>query len=84
MHLANNSIQKKSKQFRNSLIPGNMWHSDTFVEYIKDKTGSTDLWYNQIQPQLKNIVVWALQSAQDMVSAVAWVVAVGCCAVLRH
>ena len=29
--------------------------------------GSRDLWDKQIQPQMENIVVWALQSAQDMV-----------------
>lgn len=34
MHLANNSIQKKSKKFKNLLIPGNMWHSDQFIDHI--------------------------------------------------
>ena len=36
VHLANNSIQKKSKKFKNLTIPGNMWHSDQFIQHIED------------------------------------------------
>lgn len=67
VHLANNSIQKKSKLFINSPIKGNMWHSDQFIEYIEQQFGSADMWYKMVQPQMERIVVWSLQSAQDMV-----------------
>lgn len=40
-------------------------HAGRHVEC--DVQGSDDMWYKHIQPQLERIVVWSLQSAQDMV-----------------
>ena len=41
-HLANNSIAKKSKAFKESPIPGNMWHTSQF-DFLKETTGE-DKW----------------------------------------
>ena len=39
IHLANNSIQKMNKKFKQELdIPGLMWHSDQFIEYVAQQT----------------------------------------------
>ena len=67
IHLANNSVAKKSKKFKESVIEGNMWHSDQFIEYLGEEHGSEDLWENKIQKQMKKIVTWSTMSVQDMV-----------------
>lgn len=38
VHLANNSVQYHSKEFQQSPIPGNMWHSDTFRKHLRERT----------------------------------------------
>ena len=38
MHLANNSVSKKSKMFKDSVIPGNMWDCDAFAEWLREDT----------------------------------------------
>ncbi|CAE7877434.1 TTLL3C, partial [Symbiodinium sp. KB8] len=67
VHLSNNSIQKYSKRFNRTEIEGNMWHSDDFANHLKEKEGY-DVWSTKIHPQMKRIVTWSVQSAQDMVS----------------
>jgi tubulin monoglycylase TTLL3/8 len=67
IHLANNSVAKKSKQFKESPIEGNMWHSDQFIKYLGEEHGSEDLWKSKIQRQMKKIVAWSTMSVQDMV-----------------
>ena len=67
VHLANNSVQKKSKRFAevNELIgKGSMWHSDTFIESLD----SPDVWTDKIQPSLKNAVLASLQSAAPVIT----------------
>lgn len=66
-HLANNSIAKKSKAFRDSPIPGNMWHTSTFAEHLRETTGK-DMW-PMIQRKMENIVAWSLMCVQDRVNA---------------
>ena len=39
----------------------------TFHCHVCAMQGSADLWYKKIKPQMQKIVVWALQSAKDMV-----------------
>ena len=51
IHLANNSIAKNSDAFKTSQIKGNMWHSDDFIEHLKQETGTEDTWYKNIQPR---------------------------------
>lgn len=67
IHLANNSIAKNSDAFKTSQIKGNMWHSDDFIEHLKQETGTEDTWYKNIQPRMKKIVAWSLMCVQDMV-----------------
>ena len=67
IHLANNSVAKKSKAFKESAIPENMWHSDDFIEYLGTEHGSEELWHKKIQKQMKKIVTWSTMSVQDMV-----------------
>ena len=69
-HLANNSISKTSDKFgdaQNGIGDGYMWSSDQFKEHLTKITGDPKVWERQIQPMIKRIVVWSLQSAQDMV-----------------
>eukprot|EP00949_MAST-11_sp_MAST-11-sp1_P005317 g5317.t1 len=68
IHLANNSISKKSKQFKTSPIEGNMWHSDDFCEYLTGIHGDDALWHKKILPRMKQAVAWSLMSVQDMVN----------------
>ena len=73
VHLANNSISKNSDKFDQVYegedgsfkVEGNMWHSDDFAQFLKDKPG---LWKDKIQKQMKDIVSWSLQCVQDSVS----------------
>ena len=67
IHLANNSVAKKSKAFKESAIPENMWHSDDFIEYLGTEHGSEELWHKKIQKQMKKIVTWSTMSVQDMI-----------------
>jgi len=48
-------------------VHGQMWHSDDFEEYMKRTTGKADVWATQMQPAMKQIVQWSLQSVQDSV-----------------
>ena len=68
IHLANNSISKKSKKFKESPFEGNMWHSDDFCEHLKAIHGDDALWHRKILPRMKQAVAWSLMSVQDMVN----------------
>ena len=61
IHLTNNSIAKKSEKFVESDISGCMWHVDTFKEYLISKHAK-DIWTEDIQPHIKSIIKWSLQS----------------------
>jgi hypothetical protein len=66
-HLANNSIAKKSKAFKESPIPGNMWHTSQFADYLKETTGEEK--WPTIQKRMQKIVAWSLMCVQDRVNA---------------
>eukprot|EP01016_Furgasonia_blochmanni_P013144 TRINITY_DN16657_c0_g1_i1.p1 TRINITY_DN16657_c0_g1~~TRINITY_DN16657_c0_g1_i1.p1 ORF type:complete len:272 (+),score=56.10 TRINITY_DN16657_c0_g1_i1:63-878(+) len=64
-HLTNNSVVKYSKNFDNSEIEGNMWTCMDFAKHLQETTGK-DLFYDDIQPRMKQIITWSLESVQDM------------------
>jgi tubulin monoglycylase TTLL3/8 len=67
VHLANNCVQKHSKDFdSDDTFCGNMWHTDSFCEYLLQTYGS-DIWNEKIQPAMKNIVRMSLKCGQDAV-----------------
>ena len=43
-----------------------MWDNEEFQEWLEGKFGY-DIWAEQLQPQLKDIVIHSLKSVQDMV-----------------
>jgi len=65
MHLTNNSVTKYFTGNTNQ-IEGNMWDQPTFVNYLQQKYG-TDIFFTKIQPMMKKIVVWSLESVQDSI-----------------
>lgn len=68
IHLCNNSVQKHSDQFDNNPdMVGNMWSSDTAASALGAKFGRPDLWESEIVPRMKQIILWALMSTQDVV-----------------
>lgn len=66
IHLTNNSIAKNSKQFINSKIEGNMISCEDFQIFLKEKYGN-DVWSNVLKEKIKHLVIWSLESAQDIV-----------------
>jgi hypothetical protein len=60
MHLTNNSITKKSKKEQE--IVGNMWFESQFAQWLKDTNDGEDIFYDRIKPQIKQAVVWSLES----------------------
>jgi len=66
IHLTNNSIAKNSKLFINSKIEGNMLSSEDFQSFLKEKCGD-DLWENTLKEKIKQVVIWSLESAQDVI-----------------
>ena len=66
IHLTNNSVVKHSEKFDETEIEGSMWHCEEFAEYLIEKHGA-NYWESSIKPQIKNIVRWSLESAQDMI-----------------
>eukprot|EP01017_Pseudomicrothorax_dubius_P040157 TRINITY_DN6245_c0_g2_i2.p1 TRINITY_DN6245_c0_g2~~TRINITY_DN6245_c0_g2_i2.p1 ORF type:complete len:778 (-),score=219.61 TRINITY_DN6245_c0_g2_i2:841-3174(-) len=67
-HLTNNSIVKYSEHFDTSEIEGNMWTCAEFAAFLKEMTGR-DVFEEEIQPRMKQIVVWSLECVQDMVES---------------
>lgn len=80
MHLSNNSIAKHSNKFKESEIKGNMWTMQEFAEYLKvfnflciflffrKKLKGKDV-FEEIQRNMKKMVVWSLKSAEEMVQS---------------
>ncbi len=66
IHLTNNSIAKNSKLFINSKIEGNMLSSEDFQSFLKEKCGD-DVWENTLKEKIKQVVIWSLESAQDVI-----------------
>jgi tubulin monoglycylase TTLL3/8 len=71
-HLTNNSISKHADDF-DEQRDDTMWHSDDFQEYLaslrfeKDGKVVDDPWIDVVQKQMKQIVMWSLESVADAV-----------------
>ena len=61
-HLTGNSIAKHSEKFANSEIEGDMWETEQFREFLKEKYGR-DCW-PEIQEKIKKIAIYALECAK--------------------
>ena len=61
-HLTGNSIAKHSEKFDNSEIEGDMWETEQFREFLKEKYGR-DCW-PEIQEKIKKIAIYALECAK--------------------
>ena len=57
-HLTNNSIAKYSKK-DDKRIPGNMWDTTQFSQYLIKLTGR-DVYNEKIKPDMKKIVKYSL------------------------
>jgi tubulin monoglycylase TTLL3/8 len=78
-HLVNNSIGKNSENFHKTIhsennvpIDGYMWTFETFGDYLKwrsrEETGKEeDLLRNKIQPRMKEIAIYSLMCASEMI-----------------
>lgn len=64
-HLTNNSISKKSKDFRSCNIEGCMWDLPTFKKYLITKY-DYDAWNEKIYPSIKHIVKRTLLSVGNL------------------
>lgn len=71
-HLTNNSISKHADDF-DEQRDDTMWHSDDFQEYLaslrfeKDGKIVDDPWTDVVQKQMKQVVMWSLESVADAV-----------------
>jgi len=63
--LTGNSIAKHSEKFENSEIEGDMWETEQFREYLKEREGK-DVW-PIIQEKIKKIVIYALECAKHKI-----------------
>ena len=63
--LTGNSIAKHSEKFENSEIEGDMWETEQFREFLKNREGK-DVW-PQIQEKIKKVVIYALHSAKHKI-----------------
>ncbi|KAK3736202.1 hypothetical protein QZH41_011889, partial [Actinostola sp. cb2023] len=69
IHLANNSVQKhfENDKVRDKRLPEeNMWSSDEFKSYLRKK-GLGNMWDNVIYPGMKQTVIYAMESCQEIV-----------------
>jgi len=80
VHLANNSVQKHAAEFSASGIEGNMWGSDDFAGWLRERyppgggrpdgvPADADVWHGWLRPRIEQTVVLALKAAQDMVDS---------------
>lgn len=70
VHLCNYSIQKyyKNDSERSDELPKeNMWSSNEFIEKYLAKTGRSRVWHDSIYPSMKNAILSAMLSSQDIV-----------------
>jgi hypothetical protein len=71
-HLTNNSISKHADDF-DERSDETMWHSDDFQEYLarlkfqKDGKVLEDPWTEKVQKEMKEVVMWSLESVADAV-----------------
>ncbi|XP_040889377.1 tubulin monoglycylase TTLL3-like [Toxotes jaculatrix] len=71
VHLCNNSIQKhlRPSQQRHRGIPaGNMWSDDQFRTFLSSQ-GREAQWQTVVVPGMKNAIIHALQTAQDLMES---------------
>ncbi|XP_061113173.1 tubulin monoglycylase TTLL3 isoform X1 [Conger conger] len=71
VHLCNNSIQKHfqpSEQRHPEIPEDNMWSSEQFRAFLR-AGGQAALWDSVVVPGMKQAVVHALQTAQDLVES---------------
>ena len=66
-HSSSNYIAKKQTKPEDSEIPGNMWFQHQFIDYMKQRNHGSDYFTKFIQPQMKQIVIWSLQSTSDVI-----------------
>lgn len=66
IHLTNNSIGSKNKNFADSHIKGNMFFQEDFINYLKETEGS-DVFNDKIRPQMKEIVKHSMMCGMEHV-----------------
>lgn len=71
IHLTNNCVSSKMKEQEGSykedeFFTENLWHSDTFRDYLHEKEGY-DVWTEKVKPMIKDVTLWSISSAQDMI-----------------
>ncbi|RVE54648.1 hypothetical protein evm_000769 [Chilo suppressalis] len=67
IHLTNNAVQRKYKNCkeRHAELPqSNMWHSETFKDYLL-KIGKNKVWDNIIYPGMRKSITGIMLSCQD-------------------
>ncbi|XP_054472909.1 tubulin monoglycylase TTLL3-like [Anoplopoma fimbria] len=71
VHLCNNSIQKHlipSQQRHRGIPADNMWSDDQFRTFLSSQ-GREALWQTVVVPGMKNAVIHALQTTQDLMES---------------
>ncbi|CAI2374863.1 unnamed protein product [Moneuplotes crassus] len=64
VHLTNNSVAKYAKNVE-VIGDGNMWYIEELSDYLKSQYGR-DVWNEEIKEKVKNIIIYSLQSVQDL------------------
>lgn len=64
IHLTNNSVAKNAKHLE-IVGDGNMWYIEQLQDHLKTTYGR-DIWEEDILPKVKDIIIYSLQSVQDM------------------